>query len=150
MLGGRGRAWPGADATAKLGASVDNEPSMGRVMAGCARCNSSDRSSRRQCARAVATFTAGSVPVKTELLVSYIQRRGVRRYSPLGDRRGLHARDPASVRQAIGGREFDAVVDWVALTPGQVRADIGAGRTGQYVFISSASAYQTRRPGCRS
>jgi hypothetical protein len=27
MLGGRGRAWPGADTTAKLGASVDNEPS---------------------------------------------------------------------------------------------------------------------------
>jgi nucleoside-diphosphate-sugar epimerase len=55
------------------------------------------------------------------------------------------ARDPASVRQAVGGREFDAVVDWVALTPGQVRTDIGlfAGRTGQYVFISSASAYQT-------
>jgi nucleoside-diphosphate-sugar epimerase len=55
------------------------------------------------------------------------------------------ARDPASVRQAIGGREFDAVVDWVAFTPGEVRADIGlfAGRTGQYVFISSASAYQT-------
>ena len=53
-------------------------------------------------------------------------------------------RDPDSVRSALGGREFDAVVDWVALTPGHVRADIGLfrGRTGQYVFISSASAYQ--------
>jgi nucleoside-diphosphate-sugar epimerase len=53
-------------------------------------------------------------------------------------------RDPDSVRQALGGREFDAVVDWVAFTPEQVRADIGLfrGRTGQYVFISSASAYQ--------
>jgi nucleoside-diphosphate-sugar epimerase len=55
------------------------------------------------------------------------------------------ARDPGSVRDALGGREFDAVVDWVAFTPGHVRADIEAfrGRTGQYVFISSASAYQT-------
>ena len=55
------------------------------------------------------------------------------------------ARDPASVRDALGGRDFDAVVDWVAYTPGHVRADIAAfrGRAGQYVFISSASAYQT-------
>jgi nucleoside-diphosphate-sugar epimerase len=55
------------------------------------------------------------------------------------------ARDPVSVRDALGGREFDAVVDWVAYTPGQVQADIVTfrGRTGQYVFISSASAYQT-------
>ena len=54
-------------------------------------------------------------------------------------------RDPASVRAALGDREFDAVVDWVAFTPEHVRADIGLfrGRTGQYVFISSASAYQT-------
>jgi nucleoside-diphosphate-sugar epimerase len=36
------------------------------------------------------------------------------------------------------------VVDWVALTPGQVRTDIDLfrDRAGQYVFISSASAYQ--------
>jgi nucleoside-diphosphate-sugar epimerase len=49
------------------------------------------------------------------------------------------------VRQAIGGREFDSVVDWVAFTPEHVQADIDLlrGRTGQYVFISSASAYQT-------
>jgi len=55
------------------------------------------------------------------------------------------ARDPASIRDALGGRDFDAVVDWVAYTPGHVRADIATfrGRAGQYVFISSASAYQT-------
>jgi nucleoside-diphosphate-sugar epimerase len=54
-------------------------------------------------------------------------------------------RDPASARAALGGREFDAVVDWVAFTPEHVRADIELfrDRTGQYVFISSASAYQT-------
>jgi nucleoside-diphosphate-sugar epimerase len=41
--------------------------------------------------------------------------------------------------------EFDAVVDWLAFTPEHVRADLDLfrGRTGQYVFISSASAYQT-------
>jgi len=59
----------------------------------------------------------------------------------------LHAdvRDPAAVREALGDRDFDAVVDWVAFTPEHVRSDIEmfTGRTGQFVFISSASAYQT-------
>ncbi|MFB9661152.1 SDR family oxidoreductase [Glycomyces mayteni] len=55
------------------------------------------------------------------------------------------ASDPASVRAAIGDRTFDAVVNWIVFTPEQVRRDIElfAGRTGQYLFISSASAYQT-------
>jgi nucleoside-diphosphate-sugar epimerase len=54
-------------------------------------------------------------------------------------------REPGSAAAALGNREFDAVVDWVALTPEHVQADIDLfrGRTGQYVFISSASAYQT-------
>jgi nucleoside-diphosphate-sugar epimerase len=54
-------------------------------------------------------------------------------------------RDPAATRAAIGAREFDVVVDFVAFTPDHVQADIDLlrGRTGQYVFISSASAYQT-------
>lgn len=54
-------------------------------------------------------------------------------------------RDPESVRAALGDQEFDAVVDFVAFTPEHVQSDIDlfTGRTGQYVFISSASAYQT-------
>lgn len=54
-------------------------------------------------------------------------------------------RDPGSVRAALGDLEFDAVVDWVAFTPDHIRTDLElfTGRTGQYVFISSASAYQT-------
>jgi nucleoside-diphosphate-sugar epimerase len=54
-------------------------------------------------------------------------------------------REPDSVRHEITDLEFDVVVDWVAFTAGHVRADIELfrGRTGQYVFISSASAYQT-------
>jgi nucleoside-diphosphate-sugar epimerase len=52
--------------------------------------------------------------------------------------------DPGSIRRAIGDRRFDVVVDFVAFTPDQVQADIDlfTGRAGQYVFISSASAYQ--------
>jgi nucleoside-diphosphate-sugar epimerase len=54
-------------------------------------------------------------------------------------------RDGAAAAAALGDRQFDAVVDWVAFSPAQVQADIDllTGRTGQYVFISSASAYQT-------
>ena len=54
------------------------------------------------------------------------------------------AREPRSVRAAVEGLDFDSVVDFVAFDPAHVQADIDlfAGRTGQYVFISSASAYQ--------
>lgn len=54
-------------------------------------------------------------------------------------------RDPASARAALEGRTFDAVVNWIAFTPDQVEADLELfrGKTGQYIFISSASAYQT-------
>jgi len=53
-------------------------------------------------------------------------------------------RSPESVRDALGGREFDTVAEFVAFTPEHVATDIDLfeGRTGQYVFISSASAYQ--------
>lgn len=54
-------------------------------------------------------------------------------------------RDRSAVKQALDGHQFDVVVDWVAYTPDQVQADIDlfAGKVGQYIFISSASAYQT-------
>jgi nucleoside-diphosphate-sugar epimerase len=53
-------------------------------------------------------------------------------------------RDPASVRAVLAGREFDAVADFISFTPEHAAAAVGqfAGRTGQYVFVSSASAYQ--------
>lgn len=54
------------------------------------------------------------------------------------------AGDPAAVAGAVGDREFDAVAQFQAYTPGQVAADLATfeGRVGQYVFVSSASAYQ--------
>jgi nucleoside-diphosphate-sugar epimerase len=78
----------------------------------------------------------------------FVLNRGESRDRPLPPQATVlraDVRDPASVREALGERDFDAVVDWVAYTPEHVRADIDLlrGRTGQYVFISSASAYQT-------
>lgn len=57
-------------------------------------------------------------------------------------------RQPASVLAALGDLTFDAVVNWVAYTPDQVQSDLELfrRRTAQYVFISSASAYQ-KPPG---
>ena len=54
-------------------------------------------------------------------------------------------RDPETVKQAIGDHKFDVVVDFVAFTPQHIETDLNLfrGRTHQYVFISSASAYQT-------
>jgi nucleoside-diphosphate-sugar epimerase len=54
-------------------------------------------------------------------------------------------RDINAVKNLLGSQSFDVVVDWIVFTPEQVEADIDLfrGRTGQYIFISSASAYQT-------
>ena len=54
-------------------------------------------------------------------------------------------RDAAAVREALGGREYDVVVDWLAFGTDHIQQDLDLfeGRTGQFVFISSASAYQT-------
>lgn len=53
--------------------------------------------------------------------------------------------DQAATREALDSINPDVVVNFIAFTPEQVQADIDlcSGRTGQYVFISSASAYQT-------
>jgi nucleoside-diphosphate-sugar epimerase len=53
-------------------------------------------------------------------------------------------RQPDSVIEACGELEFDVVVDWIAFTPEQLRTDIALfqNRSRQYIFISSASAYQ--------
>ncbi len=51
---------------------------------------------------------------------------------------------PAEVESALEGHTFDAVVDWIAFTEPHIERDLALfrGKTGQYVFISSASAYQ--------
>ncbi len=52
--------------------------------------------------------------------------------------------DPAAVSNALSGAKFDTVVDWIAFEPTHIERDIELfrGRTRQYIFISSASAYQ--------
>jgi nucleoside-diphosphate-sugar epimerase len=54
------------------------------------------------------------------------------------------ATDAASIAAAIGKDEFDVVVNFRSFLPSQAQADVDlfTGRTGQYIYISSASAYQ--------
>jgi len=54
------------------------------------------------------------------------------------------ASDAASIDAAIGTESFDVVANFRSFLPEQVAGDIElfAGRTGQYLYISSASAYQ--------
>jgi nucleoside-diphosphate-sugar epimerase len=78
----------------------------------------------------------------------YALNRGATQLRPLpAEVKILHGdiRDQASVRRALSDHEFDVVVNWVAFTPEHIETDLKLfrGRVGQYVFISSASAYQT-------
>ncbi|WP_066464289.1 NAD-dependent epimerase/dehydratase family protein [Sanguibacter suarezii] len=78
----------------------------------------------------------------------HVLNRGSASPRPLPPEAVVHradVRDAAAVRDALAGHDFDAVVDFTAFTPDHVQAgiDLFTGRTGQYVFISSASAYQT-------
>lgn len=53
-------------------------------------------------------------------------------------------RDAEALTAALDGREFDAVADFLSFSPADVARGLSVfeGRTAQYIFISSASAYQ--------
>ncbi|MBU6516126.1 MAG: SDR family oxidoreductase [Acidobacteriota bacterium] len=53
------------------------------------------------------------------------------------------ASDASQVRDAIKGLDFDVVIQWTAYVPAQVALDVELyAHVGQYIFISSASAYE--------
>lgn len=53
-------------------------------------------------------------------------------------------RNPEQVKKVLTNLSFDVVVDWIAYLPQHVINDVELlkDRTGQYIFISSASAYK--------
>jgi nucleoside-diphosphate-sugar epimerase len=75
----------------------------------------------------------------------YLLTRGTRHVDIPGARmiRGDINR-PGDLTSLLDGTRWDSVVDWIAYTVGDIERDIALfrGRTDQYVFISSASAYQ--------
>lgn len=52
--------------------------------------------------------------------------------------------DEAKVKELIKDHHFDAVVNWIAFSPEDIKRDFALfrGKTNQYIFISSASCYQ--------
>ena len=68
-------------------------------------------------------------------------------YSPPEKARLLTAdihSEEATLVNLLAPFQFDVVVDWIAFTPADIERDIRlfSGKTGHFVFISSASAYQ--------
>lgn len=51
---------------------------------------------------------------------------------------------PRLLADLLADAQFDVVVDWIAYTPADIERDLRlfTGKTGQFIFISSASAYQ--------
>ncbi|GAP17552.1 SDR family oxidoreductase [Levilinea saccharolytica] len=93
-------------------------------------------------------ISSGCAPLAVERgMELYLMNRGQSFRPPAA---GTHLlvgdiRERESALRALGDHTFDAVVNWVAYLPEQVEMDLELfrGRTDQYVFISSASAYQT-------
>jgi nucleoside-diphosphate-sugar epimerase len=75
----------------------------------------------------------------------FLLNRGQRAAAPAGAHHlSADIQDLAKARAALGDHQFDVVVDWIAYTPEHIERDLALfqGRTKQYIFISSASAYQ--------
>lgn len=62
--------------------------------------------------------------------------------------RGDINQEESLIAKTLEGQEFDVVVDFIAFVPGQLERDVRlfAGKTRQFIFISSASVYQ-KPPG---
>ena len=78
----------------------------------------------------------------------YILNRGVSKIHPVPVGANLLLgnvyQDESRVAELVKGNHFNAVVDWIAFTPADIERDLRlfSGKTDQFVFISSASAYQ--------
>jgi nucleoside-diphosphate-sugar epimerase len=75
----------------------------------------------------------------------FLLNRGVRATELAGVHRltaDIH--NPDEMGAILHDRRFDVVVDWIAFTPADIERDLELfrGRVGQFIFISSASAYQ--------
>ena len=76
----------------------------------------------------------------------YHLNRGTASADIPGDIKTISAdiKNTGQVKTALGNLKFDVVVNFIAFTPEDIERDIEvfSGRTGQYIFISSASVYQ--------
>ena len=93
----------------------------------------------------VISSACSELAVELGIDLTLLNRGRTSRYLPEGVKL-LHGdiNDPDTIA-LLTDHTWDAVVDWIAFAPEQVQRDIDLfrGRTGQYIFISSASVYQT-------
>lgn len=92
----------------------------------------------------IISTACSELAVRRGIELYHLNRGQSKRLAPAGTKtlRG-DIRQPGSAAAALGDLRFDCVVEWMAFTPQHVQQDIELlrGRTGQYIFISSASAY---------
>ncbi len=77
--------------------------------------------------------------------VTVLNRGSSRRPLPEGVRELVaDVRDAGAVREALGSAEYDVVADFLSFTPAHLTTalELFEERAGQYVFVSSASAYE--------
>ncbi len=75
----------------------------------------------------------------------YLLNRGLQSKNPPGSHSlTADVNQPKAARAALRDLQFDVVVDWIAFKPEDIERDLALfkGRTGQFIFISSASVYQ--------
>jgi nucleoside-diphosphate-sugar epimerase len=75
----------------------------------------------------------------------YLLNRGIRGVNPSGSQSlTADVEHPEQLRTALQGLQFDVVVNWIAYTPQDIERDLALfkGSVSQYIFVSSASAYQ--------
>ena len=75
----------------------------------------------------------------------YLLNRGTRSVDIPGAQRIIgDIHDESAMAALLRGRQWDVVVNWIAYKPEEIERDfrLFAGKTRQYIFISSASVYQ--------
>lgn len=88
---------------------------------------------------------AASLAVQKGIELTLLNRGSHSEFAPQGaEQLTVDINDEDAVQELISNRKFDVVADFVAYFPMQVERDIRlfSGKTRQYIFISSASAYQ--------
>src|SRR3712207_1682468 len=94
----------------------------------------------------IISSACSALAVQRGIVLTLLNRGESTTRPPIGGARRLtgDAGDPESIRAAMRGQEYDVVANFRSFSPEQVRADLDifGGRVGQYVYISSASAYQ--------
>lgn len=93
-----------------------------------------------------------SMAISRELIAQGHELWLLNRSGPLSTLSGAHYLQAdihsAEVAEVLQGHEWDAVVNWILFTAAEAHRDVRlfAGKTAQYIFISSASCYQNPGP----